>query len=548
MLRLRIWGAAALIAAIVWSGGSRGVAAPQTDTPKLLVLIVVDQMRADYLMAYGSRFTGGLRRLMQEGAWFTRAGYPYLSTVTCPGHSTIGTGSFPYRHGMIMNSWFDRATGTSPACTDDQTMTEVSYSGLKPGNGDSGHRMLVPALGEQVMKNGGRSVALSLKARSSIPLTGRRVDAIAWFDDRGSWTTSSAFGGLVPFLEQFIDANPVAADLDKVWERSMKPDDYKYRDDNPGEGAVAEWTRTFPHPLRPHGGEPDRQFYSRWQRSPYSDGYLGRMAAAAVDALELGKRGSTDFLGVSFSALDMVGHVFGPRSHEVQDLLFRLDLTLGRLLDHLDTAVGRGNYVLGLSADHGVAGIPEQERRGGRQTSAQVLAPLEKLLKPVLGEGKHVLSITATEIYFAPAARERIFGDPKLTKAVIDTLRRLPAVARVFRGSELAMPSARTSVDRVKRAAALSYHDGRSGDLVLVPREHWLLSSSTTTHGTLYPYDQRVPVMLFGRHVRAGRYRGEATPADLTPTLAAVGGVPIEPTDGRVLREALTGEPSRFTK
>jgi hypothetical protein len=113
-------------------------------------------------------------------------------------------------------------------------------------------------------------------------------------------------------------------------------------------------------------------------------------------------------------------------------------------------------------------------------------------------------------------------------------------VARVFRGDELSTAAARNSSDRVRRAAALSYREGRSGDLILVPREHWLLSSSVTTHGTLYPYDQRVPVILYGSRVRAGRYRQEATPADLVPTLASVAGVPIAPTDGRVLQEALS--------
>jgi predicted AlkP superfamily pyrophosphatase or phosphodiesterase len=526
---------------MLWPSGTSPALVAQTPPPKLIVLMVVDQMRADYLIAYSKRFTGGLHRLMHEGAWFTRAGYPYMNTVTCPGHSTIGTGSYPYRHGMILNNWFDRETGTTPYCTDDPAMKEVSYNGLKPVQGDSAHRMLVPALGEQVMKHGGRSVVMSLKPRSSIPLTGRSADAIVWFDDRGGWTTSSAFSdGPVPFLKRYLDANPVMADIDKVWDRTLPPSDYKYADDLPGEGTVAEWTRTFPHPLRPAAGKPDTQFFSRWQRSPFSDEYLGRMAAAAVDTLKLGQGSATDYLAVSFSALDMVGHVYGPRSHEVQDLLLRLDLTIGRLLDHLDRQVGRGRYVLGLSADHGVAGIPEQEGRGGRQTSAQVIGPLQKLLVPILGEGQHVVSNTFTEVYFTPAARNRIFGDPQLTRSVLETLRRLPAVARVFRGDELSTAAARNSSDRVRRAAALSYREGRSGDLILVPREHWLLSSSVTTHGTLYPYDQRVPVILYGSRVRAGRYRQEATPADLVPTLASVAGVPIAPTDGRVLQEALS--------
>ncbi|HXW05398.1 MAG TPA: alkaline phosphatase family protein [Vicinamibacterales bacterium] len=524
------------------------VAAPaaQSRPPRLIVLVVVDQMRADYLTAYSGGFTGGLRRLMRDGAWFTRAGYPYLNTVTCPGHATIGTGTFPYRHGMILNNWFDRETGRIPYCTDDPSETEISYSGLEPVQGDSARRLLQPALGEQIVRHGGRSVSLSLKPRSAIGLTGRRADAVVWFDDRGGWTTSTAYGDApVPFLARFIEANPVTADLDKIWERTLPPSAYKYKDDAEGEGTVGEWTRTFPHPLRPAPGKAETQFFTRWQRSPFSDEYLGRMAAAAVDALELGQRESTDYLAVSFSALDMVGHAYGPRSHEVQDLLVRLDLTIGRLLDHLDREVGRDNYVLGLSADHGVAGIPEQEGRGGRQTSAQVIDELQKLLVPILGEGKHVLANTYTEVYLAPAARERIFADPGLTRKVVDTLRRLPAVARVFRGDELATESARRSGDPVRRAAALSYHEGRSGDFVLVPREHWLLSSSTTTHGTLYPYDQRVPVIVFGARVRPGRYRQGATPADLAPTLASVAGVQIEPTDGRVLREALRNGPSK---
>jgi predicted AlkP superfamily pyrophosphatase or phosphodiesterase len=150
----------------------------------------------------------------------------------------------------------------------------------------------------------------------------------------------------------------VTADFDKVWERILPPGAYQYEDDAAGEGTPDGGTRTFPHPLGVPGGKPDAAFFSRWQRSPYADEYLGRMAVAAIDALQLGRADSTDFLGVSFSALDVVGHAFGPRSHEVQDMLVRLDRTIGTLLEHLDSTVGTGNYALGLSADHGVADIP----------------------------------------------------------------------------------------------------------------------------------------------------------------------------------------------
>ena len=515
------------------------VSAQGASPPKLMVILVVDQMRVDYLQWYASNYSAGFTRLMREGAWFTEAAYPYLNTITCAGHSTIGTGSFPYRHGMILNNWFDPTTGKSPYCTDDSTVAEISYNHLSPVQGDSGKLMLVPAIGEQIMNRGGRSVALSLKPRSAVTLTGHAATAVVWFDDRGGWTTSTAFTkGPVPFLQAFIDANPITADYDKVWERSLSPTAYQGEDVMKGEGKVTGWTTAFPHPLSVPGGKADADFYSRWQKSPYSDEYLGRMAAASIDALKLGKGTATDFLGVSFSAVDGVGHVYGPRSHEVQDVLVRLDRTIGRLLEHLDAAVGPGNYVLGLSADHGVAEIPEQVG-GGRVASKTVTTALENVLGPALGPGTHVLSSTYTNIYLDDAARKRLTKDKTLREAAMTALRSVPGIKFAFWGPDLATKSARSSSDRVFRAAALSHNLGRSGDIIIAPAEQWLMSTAVTTHGTQYAYDQRVPVILFGASVRAGRYTEAATPADLMPTLAAVAKVKIAKTDGRVLKQAL---------
>jgi hypothetical protein len=534
------WTVASACAVTVWvaSPASR-ISAQGAAPPKLVVILVVDQMRVDYLQWYAANYSAGFSRLLRDGAWFTEAAYPYLNTITCAGHSTIGTGSFPYRHGMILNNWFDPKTGTAPYCTDDPTVTEISYNRLSPVQGDSGKLMLVPALGEQIMNRGGRSVAISLKPRSAVTLTGHKATAVVWFDDRGGWTTSTAFTpGPVPFLQAFIDANPITADYDQVWERSLPLSAYQGEDEMKGEGKVAGWTTTFPHPLAVAGGKVDSDFYSRWQKSPYSDEYLGRMAAASIDALQLGKGTSTDFLGVSFSAVDGVGHVYGPRSHEVQDLLIRLDRTIGRLLEHLDAAVGAGNYVLGLSADHGVAEIPEQVGTG-RVASKTVAAALEKVLGPALGPGTHVLSSAYTNIYLGDAARKRLAKDKALREAAMSALRSVQGIKYAYWGPDLATKAARSSSDRVFRAAALSHNLGRSGDIIIAPEENWLMSTAVTTHGTQYAYDQRVPVIFFGASVRAGRYGDAATPADLMPTLAAVAKVKVAKTDGRVLRQAL---------
>lgn len=555
MARKKLWSAVVLLAsafvlAADLPASEQGSTSGRASRPKLVVLLVVDQLRVDYLTEYAGHFTSGLRRLTREGAWFKEGAYPYLNTVTCAGHSTIATGTFPYAHGMILNNWLDRATGALPYCTDDASAKDVSYNGLDPAPvGDSAAKMLRPALGEQIHARGGRAVALSLKPRSAVPIAGQKADAVIWFDDRGGWTTSSAFAREpIPFLKQFIDANPVTGDYDKVWERSLDAAAYRHEDEGKGEGKPAGWTTLFPHPLGAPGGQPDRAFYSRWQRSPFSDEYLARMAMAAVDALGLGQKETTDFLGVSFSALDLVGHAYGPRSHEVQDLLVRLDRTIGRLLDYLDQTVGAGNYVVGFSSDHGVADIPDQTGRGGRQSGGQVAEALMKVLVPALGGGKHVVATAYTDIYLSPEADTRLDGDGRLRITAMNALTRLPAVERVFRAEDLASEKARTSSDPVKRAAALSFHEGRSGDLIIVPKRHWLLASSVTTHGTHHEYDQRVPVIVFGASVKPGEYGAEASPADLVPTLAAVSGVTISKTDGRVLEEALAGVPTATSK
>ena len=542
------WTAAFLFAAMTCFGTPGVVAqtappakpeAQGSAPPKLVVILVVDQMRVDYLTWYAANYSAGLARLVRDGAWFSEAAYPYLNTITCAGHSTIGTGSFPYRHGMILNNWFDPKTGKSPYCTDDATETEISYNGLSSVHGDSAKLLMQPAIGEQIMKTGGRSVALSFKPRSAITLTGHKSTAVVWFDERGGWTTSTAFTKApVPFLKEFIDANPITADYDKVWDRSMPLSSYQGVDDGKGEGKVSGWSNVFPHPLAVPDGKVDAAFYARWQRTPFADEYLGRMAAAAIDSLELGKGEATDFLGVSFSSVDAVGHVYGPRSHEIQDLLYRLDRTIGVLLDHLDAKVGRGNYVLGLSADHGVSEIPDQIA-GGRVSSKAVGSALEKVLEGALGAGPHVLSSVYTNIYVDEPSRKLLAKDKKLRAAALAALCSVEGVKYAYWTADLTSKGARESADATLRAAALSTYPGRSGDITIAPDEKWIMSTAVTTHGTQYAYDQRVPVIIFGNSVRPGKYPDPSSPADVTPTLAAIARIPIGKTDGRVLKSAV---------
>ena len=546
MIRLRL----ALVPLLLLLAGASGTPsraaaaqpAPPPAPPSLVVVLVVDQMRADYLERYADRFTGGLRRLMNDGAWFQRAAYPYLNTITCAGHSTIGTGALPYRHGMVLNEWYDRAAEKSVACTADPAVKQISYDG-KTGTGDSPKNILSPSLAGQIHQQGGRVVTMSIKARSAIGLAGHGADMVLWFEERGSWATSSAFAAAFdPSVREYVNRHPVTADYGKTWERTLEPAAYKHDDDGLAERPPTGWVKTFPHPLSSPKGTPDATFFSLWLRSPFADEYLGRMAAAIVDAKGLGTGRRTDFLGVSFSSLDLVGHGFGPNSHEVQDMLVRLDVTIGALLDHLDAQVGRGRYVVALTGDHGVAEIPEQVGTG-RQTSREVGAAIDAALQPIFGPGKYMAFSAYTDIYLAPGVLDRLKRNPDASRAVLDALRALPGIAFAFRADEISDAALRTAADPVKRAIALSYHEGRSGDLIIVPKEKWILSSSATTHGTAYPYDQRVPVIFFGNGVKGGRYGGESTPADIVPTLAALAHIHIAGSDGHVLQDAMAPVP-----
>ena len=381
------------VLAVVLSVGS--MAAASGPAPKLVVVLVVDQMRGDYIDCYGHQWSAGLHRLISEGAWFRQAAFPYSTTVTCAGHATIGTGTLPRTHGIVGNSWFDRATGRSVACTADPAAAPLTYG--DPATGAYGPaRLLIPTLADEMraqMTGPTRVVTMSMKARTAIMLAGHRGDAVTWLNpaSHGLMTSSAYAAEPVPFIAQFVKANPIKATFGKDWSLLLPPNRYAFADEAEGEGPPAYWTRTFPHAIRGKGDTPDTSYYGAWEESPYSDAYLGQMAGAAIDSMRLGQGPGTDFLGVSFSALDLVGHDFGPRSLEVQDLLAHLDWTIGVLLTHLDRTVGAGRYVVALSADHGVAPIPEQMKAhgvdAGRQGTKAAVEAVQKSLETAFGPG-----------------------------------------------------------------------------------------------------------------------------------------------------------------
>ena len=509
----------------------RFLAAPVTP-PKLAVVIVVDQMRADYVDRFNGEWTGGLKRMMTQGAWFQNAAYPYLTTVTCAGHATVSTGSFPHTHGVFQNAWFDRDARKQMTCTDDPAAKNVGY-GVTVAGGDSPYRLLAPTFGDQMRDSRqAHLVSLSLKARSAIMLGGRGGDAVTWVTEKlDGWATSSAYSqAAVPAVKAFVDANPMTADSGKTWTRMLPAASYSGSDDGLGEAPPPGWTTTFPHKLRAVTGADDTAYFTQWQRTPYADAYLGKLAVALVQSMQLGTHDGTDVLAVSFSSPDLVGHAFGPRSHEIQDIYAHLDLTLGALFDQLDAMVGKDQWVAGLTSDHGVTPIPEQlvaeGQDAGRISGGELVAAIERTLRPVLGEGRHVTVVNTNDVYFEPGVYEKIARKKGLIGGVIAAIEGRPGVRRAFRSEDLRAGA--TSKDPLLRAAALSYVPGRSGDIVFAAKPGWMISAAGTTHGSATADDQRVPILFLGRGIEPGRYQQAATPADLTPTLAAISGLSMK--------------------
>jgi hypothetical protein len=543
MIRLIL--ALAIAAAAVPIVSCRGGTAPPSRDSRLVVIVVIDQMRTDYLDRYKAFWKEGIARLLNEGAFFERAAYPYLNTVTCAGHATIGTGAFPSTHGVIMNEWWQRDSKSRMACTADPNVTSVVYGGRPERIGHSAFRQRIPTIGDRLRAASPQSrvVTLSMKPRSAVMLAGHGGTAVTWFGDTNTWATSSAFTtDPVAEVQAFTRAHPVDRYRNEVWDRVYDVHAYSGTDEGVGERPPPGWTPLFAHPL---AGRPDPRrdrFYDLWERSPYSDAELGEMAAALVTSLELGQRGVVDYLGVSFSALDYVGHNFGPDSHEVQDALIRLDRTLGKFLAMLDTVVGTDRYVLGLSSDHGVGFIPEalqaKGEEAGRVLNAVLSRAAEAAMVAAYGPGPHIAHVEYTEVYFTDRTRELVARSEATLEPLFAALERVPGVMRARATRDF--PNKKSSADAAERAAAFGHFPGVSGDIQVFLKPNFVgTDTSAATHGTFQAYDQQVPVIFFGNGIRAGRYHDAVTPADVAPTLAALIKLEMPGIDGKALTNAL---------
>jgi predicted AlkP superfamily pyrophosphatase or phosphodiesterase len=459
--------------------GTTRLAGKDAGHARLVVVLVVDQMRADYIDKFSGHWTGGLKRLVRQGAWLRNAAYPYAETETCVGHATISTGSLPATHGIISNSWWDRRGKESITCTNDANAKDAGYGGLVKGS-DSAANLLIPSFAEELkFQRGGRPrvFTFSLKARAAIMLAGHTADGVTWFDpDSGNWATSSAYP-VVPFVKQYVEKHPASEDFGKTWNLLLPASDYLYGQKALGSVPPRGWDQTFPHALRgdDQTNSTDRAYYQQWEASPFPDTYLVKLAEDAVKSEHLGQGADIDYLGVSFSSPDYVAHACGPRSREIQDELSRLDVDLGEFFSFLDRTVGFNNYVVALTADHGGTPIPADmettEANAGWLSLAVVKQNIEASLAPFHYPTPAVAIVDDADVFFEPGVYDKLLADPPALQAVIGAIEEVPGVAGVYRADQLDGRPA--TDDPIRRAESDSFFEARSGDLLIVPRPYW---------------------------------------------------------------------------
>ncbi len=542
-------------------------------TPKLIVVISYDQLRGDRLEFFKEDLgTKGFARVRKEGVVFDTCLYKHAVNLTAPGHSVLMTGADPYRSGIVGNEWFDRKKGRMVYATEDTS--EV----LSP------RHLLVPTLGDLLQKHSAQSkvIGLSIKDRPAILMTGQHPTAALWLDGDSRGLGSSAHYKTPSWVAEFNAQHDLSRLGMQVWNASQAApvlpspvEIERYIKSHPGtdpgailpklspskrislmdsvawEGNFPGGGKNFPHIIPPFG---DKNFWEAFICTPYSIDWIMEAAKTCIEKERLGKDEHTDILCVGVSTTDEVGHLFGPNSREMKEIIISADKYLGEFIDYLDREVGRDSYELVISGDHGVAEVPESplmpgDHERGRvqkkalnealQTPYQALMPVAtaETSETQLDKSVFIKQFSPPFVFLDSSIMNRIA--PRFDVAC-DTV---CAMLKRVRGIGIAVPTSKVLADQ--RPADIdaetwglirhSVYAPRSGEVVVYPSEGWLFGSKTTTHGTPYRYDRWVPLMFLGNGLDPKVLSEIVHPEDLAPTLAEQLKLKFEHSDGKAL-------------
>lgn len=506
--------------------------------PKLVVVIAIDQGRYDYLQRFRREFVAGGFNLLLSGASFTDCRYDYATTVTGPGHATLFTGAYPDMHGIIENTWYDRAAHKPVYCVEDSSTKEVDAPNGAGGPGASPRRLMGTTLGDELrMASDFKSkvIAISLKDRSAVLPGGHDASAAYWWDEKdGHFVTSTYYAQDLPaWVERFNAAAPAKPYCGKEW-RALA--------DTPGaRGKILSAFRSSANEECP-----DTRFTEWLHGTPYMNEIELKFAEAAIGSEHLGRGPATDLLAISLSVNDVIGHGYGPYSAEVADVTLRTDRYLADFLRQLDRLVGLRNVWIALSADHGVAPDPGyiNEHRLGVGNGAfleDVKAAVERALTQAFGEGPWVEGVTEFGLYFnrTTIAQHRA-DEAKVESTAAEAAVDVPGIREAFTRTQLMTGALPRSP--LARKASNSFNNQRSGDVFLIrdPFAVPVKGTRGTTHGSPWNYDAQVPLVFWGSAFKAGVYATPCQPTDLTATLAvALGLTQPSDTEGHPLSVAL---------
>ena len=503
------------------------VQAQNLQRPKLVVGIVVDQMRWDYLYRFYDRYgNDGFKRLLREGFSCENTFIPYTPTVTAAGHSCIYTGSVPALHGIMGNSWYDRMRKRIVYCTEDFSVKGV---GTTSTAGQMSPRNLwSTTIGDELrlatnFRN--KTISIAMKDRGAILSGGHASNGSFWFDNTiGGWITSSFYMDELPsWLKNFNEKKLADRYLKQPWNTLYPANTYTQStaDSNVYESRLTGEDFTFPH----RTDTITWNKYEAFRGTPSGSSYTFETAKAAIEGEKLGARNITDFLAVSFSSPDLIGHSFGPQSIEVEDCYLRFDKDLAGFLKYLDTKIGKGQYLLFLTADHAVSQNPKFLRDHQLPTGVSALGNLRQLLNDSLHKkfstSNIVLQVINSQVYLD----DSLFLKGSLNKeavkeSIMALLLKNPAVANVI---DLSAAGSTVLQEHLKWMVTNGYNQKLSGDLQFILKPQWHDSWPTgASHGDWNPYDAHIPLIWFGWKIAAGRTHREIYLTDITPTLAGL--------------------------
>lgn len=501
--------------------------------PKLVVGIVIDQMRFDYLTRFYSKYgEGGFKRMMNEGFNCKNNHFNYVPTYTGPGHASIFTGTSPKYHGIISNSWYDKEIKSIVYCAQDDSIQSVGT--MDVAGKMSPNRMKTTTFGDEnrlFTQMQGKTIGIAIKDRGAILPAGHAANAAYWFQGKneGVWISSTYYMNELPKWVNDFNASGVAKKYLKVWNTLYDINTYTESgsDLNDFEGGfLGKDTPTFPYDLNSlkdqNGG------YEIIKGTAYGNSLTADFAIAAIDGEQLGKDNITDVLTVSFSSTDYVGHNFGVNSKEVEDTYLRLDLDLERLFKALDEKVGKGEYTVFLTADHGAVNVPSYLQSvkipSGYLNDTQLKQKLSVFMSSTYKETGLIENYSNNQIFLnRQKIKDLDLELEDVQEALVNELITYDHVDKVYSAHAMSTTSFSTGVERLLQNG---FNQKRSGDVIIVSDPGYISYSRTgSTHGSSFDYDTHVPLLFFGKGVKHGETVRKTEITDIAPTISALLGI-----------------------